>query len=87
MPAISPVWWTWTAPSSGTYQIDTSNSDFDTVLYVLDGCEGAELLCNDDDGSLYAGGSVSLSEGQTIVIGVGSFAGRALSGTVGVQIE
>ena len=38
------VWWTWTAPSSGTYQIDTSNSDFDTVLYV-DGCEGAELLC------------------------------------------
>ena len=87
VPAISPVWWSWTAPSSGLYQFNTNNSDFDTVLYVLEDCDGVELLCNDDNGSLYAGGTVSLLAGQTVVIGVGSFAGRALSGTVGIQIE
>ncbi len=38
----------WTAPTTGTYVIDTFGSSFDTVLYVLDGCGGTELSCNDD---------------------------------------
>ena len=40
----------WTAPAAGRYTIDTFDSGFDTVLYVLDGatCGGAELGCNDD---------------------------------------
>src|SRR5207302_907476 len=40
----------WTAPGTGTFQIDTHGSDFDTILWVLDGtCTGRELACNDDD--------------------------------------
>ena len=87
VPAISPTWWEWTAPNDGTYYIDTVGSDFDTVLYILDGCEGEELACNDDDGSLLAGQMIELIQNQSIIIGVGSFAGRTTSGTVGVHIS
>ena len=39
----------WVAPEAGTYTIDTLDSRFDTVLYVLDDtCGGEELACNDD---------------------------------------
>ena len=38
----------WTAPRTGTYILDTLGSDFDTVLYVLESCEGDEIVCNDD---------------------------------------
>ncbi len=39
----------WTAPEDGTYTFDTLETQFDTVLYVLEGaCDGAELGCNDD---------------------------------------
>ena len=38
----------WTAPSAGCFTIDTSESDYDTSLYLLNGCSGAELICNDD---------------------------------------
>ena len=31
------VWWTWTAPSSGTVTIDTTGSSFDTLLAVYTG--------------------------------------------------
>jgi hypothetical protein len=41
---------TWTAPSGGTYQFDTSGSTFDTVLVAYKGnpMTSAELACNDD---------------------------------------
>jgi hypothetical protein len=38
----------WFAPETGTYLLDTLGSDFDTVLYVLESCEGEEVVCNDD---------------------------------------
>lgn len=34
---IRSVWWTWTAPTSGTYAFDTVGSGFDTVLGVYTG--------------------------------------------------
>ena len=51
---------TWTAPSDGTYQLDTSGSTFDTVLAAykgnpLTGC--TEAACNDDDTGLTGGAS------------------------------
>jgi hypothetical protein len=36
------------APGPGTYRFDTFGSSFDTVLYVLDECDGPPLACNDD---------------------------------------
>ncbi len=39
---------TFTAPQDGVYTFDTAGSDFDTLLYVLDGCGGDELGCSDD---------------------------------------
>jgi alpha-tubulin suppressor-like RCC1 family protein len=50
---------TWTAPSSGTYQFDTSGSTFDTVLAAYKGNPqtAAELACNDDGTGLLNGAS------------------------------
>ena len=42
----------WTAPTSGTYAFDTEGSSFDTVLYLKpDLCKFAELSCDDDGGA------------------------------------
>jgi hypothetical protein len=38
----------WTAPEAGIYTFDTNGSSYDTVLALLDGCDGAELACDDD---------------------------------------
>jgi hypothetical protein len=50
---------TWTAPSGGTYQFDTSGSTFDTVLAAYKGnpLTSAELACNDDGPTLLNGAS------------------------------
>jgi Regulator of chromosome condensation (RCC1) repeat len=50
---------TWTAPSGGTYQFDTSGSSFDTVLAAYKGNPqtAAELACNDDGATLLNGAS------------------------------
>lgn len=65
----------WTAPRAGTYRVDTGGSDFDTVLYVLDGgCTGAELDCNDDaEKTLQSELTVTLRAGQTVVIVVDGY--------------
>lgn len=38
----------WIAPFTDYFVFDTSGSDFDTALYLLDGCEGEELACSDN---------------------------------------
>ncbi len=45
------VWWSWTAPASGTVSLDTAGSDFDTQLAVHTGASVAALslvAANDD---------------------------------------
>jgi hypothetical protein len=71
---------TFTAPADGTYTFETTNNDFDTVLYVLDGvCGGAELVCNDNLVGSATGASgfpLPLSAGQEVTVVVdGSFGG------------
>jgi hypothetical protein len=46
------VWWTWTAPSSGSVQIDTMGSNFDTTLGVYRGSAVSALttIASNDDG-------------------------------------
>ncbi|MEG4861660.1 S8 family serine peptidase, partial [Microcoleus sp. K1-B1] len=47
------VWWSWTAPSTGTFTIDTKNSNFDTFLSVFTGSavNNLTLIGYDDDGA------------------------------------
>ncbi|MCB9592776.1 MAG: lamin tail domain-containing protein [Sandaracinaceae bacterium] len=67
-----------TAPSTGTYTIDTTGTAHDTTLYVLaGGCLGPELACNDNDpaGGSTSSLSIALGAGETVVIVVDGFAG------------
>lgn len=81
--AFGVVWFSFTAPTTGEYMIDTfgteelgesSGGNADTVLVVLDACGGTELACN-DDGSFGFDSIVKLplAAGQTIKIAVGEF--------------
>ncbi len=60
--------WTFTAPEAGIYTIDTLGSNFDTVLYALDGCGGTELACNDNSVDMTSRINVSLAAGQEVVL-------------------
>jgi hypothetical protein len=53
------VWYSFTAPISGTATLDTCGSSFDTVLSVYAGACGAltELLCSDDCSGSPCGGT------------------------------
>ncbi len=73
----------WTAPMTATYLVDTTGSAVDTVLYALDGaCDGPELDCNDDH---YIGESLDTSSqivldleaGQTVVLVLDGYATSA----------
>jgi hypothetical protein len=46
------VWWSWTAPSNGTYTVTTRGSSFDTILGVYTGSSVAALttVASNDDG-------------------------------------
>ena len=59
----------WTAPSTGTWTFDLTGSDrnFDTVLYALDGCEGAEAACNDDATGSQSALSLDVTAGDELV--------------------
>jgi hypothetical protein len=48
---INSVWWTWTAPGTGNYTINTEGSNYDTWLSILAGnqVDNLSLLANDDD--------------------------------------
>lgn len=49
--AFSPdVWYVYSAPFDGTATADTcgAGTNYDTVLSVLDGCGGAQLICDND---------------------------------------
>lgn len=59
--------WIFTAPQAGIYTVDTLGSNFDTVLYALDGCGGTEIICNDDAGDMTSRINVTLTAGQEVV--------------------
>ncbi|MEN0063708.1 MAG: hypothetical protein AAGA48_16265 [Myxococcota bacterium] len=63
-----------TAPESGTYAFNTQGSEFDTVIAVLDQCEGMELACNDDVGNrLFSRVTLELKAKQTVIVVVDSY--------------
>ncbi len=74
------------APSAGTYTIDTNGSALDTVLYVLDSCQGTEVLCDDDGGTgLQSQVSGVLREGQRVILVVDGYGTNAGAVTLSIR--
>lgn len=80
------VWYKYTAPADGNATIDTRASDqlggaaiTDTVLSVLNACEGAEVACNDDAdaGTLYSSVTFAVTSGTTYLIHVSGSLGQS----------
>ncbi len=67
----------WVAPSAGCWELDTLGTPFDTVLYLRDGCSGAEIACNDDADLLYglyqSDLGVVLAAGQEVLVVVDGY--------------
>ncbi|MBC8072699.1 MAG: PPC domain-containing protein, partial [Deltaproteobacteria bacterium] len=73
------VAYSFTAPADGEYVFDTDGSNFNTVLYVLDGasCNANEIACSDNfAGQQSSALSVPMLAGETITVVVdGNFNG------------
>jgi hypothetical protein len=87
------VWWTWTAPASGTVVIETVGSDFDTVLAVYDGSDVASLnrLVSNDDIEygvvLQSRATFSAVAGKTYEIAVDGWGGEVGSISLGILLD
>ncbi|MCB9916416.1 MAG: hypothetical protein H6828_14905 [Planctomycetes bacterium] len=87
----SDVWYSWTAPASGTAVISTCGlTGVDTKLaaYPGGGCPtaGSSLVCNDDTCGLQSELSLAVTAGSSYMIQVGTFPGAA-QGTGSLAIK
>ncbi|MEQ1564576.1 MAG: hypothetical protein ABMA64_02975 [Myxococcota bacterium] len=81
----SDATWAFTAPADADYTFSTTGSLYDTVLYVLDGCGGPELACNDDTNGLQSRVRVPMLAGQTVIVVVDGY--LASSGDYTLRIQ
>jgi hypothetical protein len=84
------VWWTWTAPASGSVMINTAGSNFDTILAIYTGSSVAALstVASNDDA---AGAQTSLVTfnavaGATYQIAVDGYDGATGNITLNVAL-
>lgn len=80
-PGGKSVWWTWTAPASGSYLVSTAGSDFDTLLEVYTGSavnDLASIASNDDPQSQSRHATLRLNAvaGTTYQIAVDGYNGE-----------
>lgn len=71
-PIGATVWFTFTAPSSDSLELDTAGSSFDTVMGLYD-ADLNQLACNDDDYSLQARIRYDVVAGDTYYVQVGGY--------------
>lgn len=78
-PGARSLWWTWTAPDSGTLNLSTAGSTFDTLLAVYTGSAVGALttVATDDDGGPDYSSSLStpVTRGVAYQIAVDGFDG------------
>jgi len=84
-PAVGNLEFSWTAPADGTYTYSSAGSAFDTVIYVLDGCGGSEISCNDDGSGYQSLLSFDAVAGQEYILGLGGFHTAQGAYTISVQ--
>ncbi len=83
------VWWNWTSPGTGTAQITTAGSNFDTLLAVYTGASVSALtfVTSDDDGVSPGGASIvsfPATQGTTYRIAVDGWGADTGFVTIGV---
>ncbi len=86
----STVWWNWTAPSSGVFNVNTIGSDFDTVLAVWTGSAVNALTAVADDdesgGSSTSALSFTAAAGTVYRIAVAGW-GPGITGNVNLVLS
>lgn len=72
------VWFSFTAPATGTFAFTTcTGSNFDTVIQLFSSCGGASLACNDDScGGFQSRFTRVLANGVNYLISVGGYIGE-----------
>ena len=74
----------WQAPGTDYYVFDTNGSSFDTVLGLLDGCDGNELACDHKTVGMASEIVRKFAHATDVVIVVDGFAGDQGIGTLNV---
>ena len=83
------LWWSWTAPASGTVTVDTEGSDFDTVLAVYTGSSIGSLTSvasNDDAIGRQSEVSFAAQQGVVYHIAVDGYSGATGSIVLNVDL-
>jgi hypothetical protein len=75
----------WVPPADGTYNIDLQGSNYDTMLYVLNGCGGTEIACNDDFFGLQSAVQVQGLGGVPLLIVVDGYSSNSGSFTLHIN--
>jgi hypothetical protein len=74
------IWFSYTAPATGSLTVDTCGGAFDTVLEIFDGTAGCGGLvavgCNDDSCGLQSSATIGTTGGTTYFIRVGGYANQ-----------
>ena len=84
------VWFSFTAPTTGNYDVLLCSATWDTRLDVYDGCGGALVVCNDDSdvcGTLASSVVIPATSGSTYLIRIGGYgAGNFGVGTMVISV-
>ncbi|MCP3917953.1 MAG: hypothetical protein GY711_20595 [bacterium] len=78
------LWYSFSAPNTAIYTVETCGSSYDTALMVFDGSCGAlnELACNDDSCAVQSSISFPANAGDNFFVRVGGWNGSAGTGMI-----